>query len=77
MRADPILKIHYFLQEGYVCTEEFTNTDAGVVCTENGFLYGKAVRASAVGKDSFWVLHVIDTFNLSLVTVHCKALCNF
>lgn len=47
--ADPIVKINYFTHDGYVCTEDFTDKDANVVCKTIGFQYGIAFKASSLG----------------------------
>jgi len=49
MKADPTVKINYMLQEGYVCSDNFTDLDAAVVCKQTGNSFGQAFKASAQG----------------------------
>ena len=41
--AGPV-RIRYFEQDGYMCTKNFDDLDARVVCKELGFLGGFAYR---------------------------------
>ncbi|WAR00399.1 C163B-like protein [Mya arenaria] len=47
--ADTLVKLTYFLRDGYICSDDFSHLDAKVICTQQGYLYGRAYKASAKG----------------------------
>ncbi|KAL4227837.1 scavenger receptor [Mactra antiquata] len=49
VKADPIVKITYNMNEGLVCSDKFTDNDATFVCkqVDVSLVYGKAFKASA------------------------------
>ena len=47
--GDGKIRLNYFINDGFICAEDFMDSDAQVVCHEVGFSYGYGFKASAKG----------------------------
>ena len=42
--------MNYFINDGFICVEDFSYNDARAVCKSQGFTYGYGIKVSALGK---------------------------
>ena len=43
--------MNYFINDGFICAEDFSDNEAKVVCKNKGFSFGYGIKASALGKN--------------------------